>query len=110
MLGVNNVLEGERWHYRAVAKSVGSVSVLKITQKLLTKIAIGNKTVGQQVIKQVDDHQENGLPNIDYLVCQDKQTPNIQFQRVLAYEKFLFWNKHCFYPNIGKVERFIMDI
>lgn len=69
---MNNVLDGERWHYRAVGKSVSSVSVLKISQKLLTRIAVSHKIVGAQILTMVGDHEENGLPNIDYRVCHDR--------------------------------------
>ena len=69
ILGLDGILSlNNKWNYRAIVCSHKTANIVEISRKSIQFLASKCLVTKKQVLKSIQEIQESGMPQIDYLI------------------------------------------
>lgn len=95
VIGVNNIISGEEWVYQAKAASSQTVLLLQVSRVTLLEKAAEFKQLNSQLEIFKEMQEQQGLPQIDYLIRYHKiKQKEIEQKIVLDFSRTNLWKQN----------------
>ena len=93
VIGMNFVIQGEQWMYKAMNPSTQTAKVIKISKNLLQKLRQKQSNVEEHLSQQEEYLQTHGLMQIDYVIDHHKILKTDLLMEQLTFQKYQLWRK-----------------
>lgn len=81
IMGLNNVIKGEEWLYRASAQSSRSTVIIQISRDLLKQLSFFSSQLQQNFDYFQQYNELNSIPQIDYIITNESFSRQMKEER-----------------------------